>query len=48
MFAVMVAGDTGGGCIARVEAVQGVVFNCVGRGSEERAIRGWGTAAQSS
>lgn len=32
-----------------VEAVQGVVFSCEGRGeSEKRAIRGRGTAAQSS
>lgn len=39
----------GGGCVARVDAAQGVVFNCARRGkSEKRAIRGWGTAAQSS
>lgn len=43
MFAEFVVGGDGGG------GVQGVVFNCVGRGGvEKRALRGWGTAAQSS
>lgn len=48
MFVVMAAGD--GGLCSRVGAAQGVVFNCAGSGgkTERRAIRGWGTAAQSS
>lgn len=52
MFVVMVVGDGGlgwAGCVVRLEAVRGVVFDCVRRrGSERRAIWGWGTAAQSS
>lgn len=51
MFVVMVAEDEGCVCVCKNRACIGGCFQLSGEGvggSEKRAIRGWGTAAQSS
>lgn len=47
MFAVMVARD-GGNALQELKLYRGLFSTVWEGGSEKRAIRGWGTAAQSS